>query len=238
MNSQSSQVSIWTLGRSAESRPLEALAFAPRGRKPPGSPAEAAFPWVLCLGAVHGDEREGAWLMAEMRSRWLKDYPFEKVGAILWEQVNPDGLAACQRLNSRGVDLNRNLPTRDWSPDAKTPRYYPGPKPGSEPENQALMALIGQAQPIAILSAHSFNRYQVNSNGRARAWAEKLAEVCAYPVTEDIGYPTPGCLGTYAGFDLDIPTITLEIEDGLPRDRVLGLHAPLVEAAIQFWENR
>jgi protein MpaA len=136
------------------------------------------------------------------------------------------------------VDLNRNLPTKDWSPEAKNPRYPPGPAAGSEPENQALVRLIELCRPAAILSAHSFSKVQVNINGPSREWGEKLASLCAYPVTEDIGYPTPGCLGAYAGQERGIPAITLEIERGLSKERVLDLHLPLARESLLYWENR
>ncbi|MBI3542526.1 MAG: DUF2817 domain-containing protein, partial [Deltaproteobacteria bacterium] len=32
-------------------------------------------------------------------------------------------------------------------------------------------------------------------------------------------------------------TITLEIERGLPREKVLSLHIPALEAALAFWEK-
>jgi protein MpaA len=152
--------------------------------------------------------------------------------------VNPDGAALGQRWTERGVDLNRNLPTGDWTPEIKNPRYPPGPSAASEPENKALVKLIDTIRPVAILSAHSFTQPQINVNGPARPWGERLAAVCGYPVTEDIGYPTPGSLGTYAGKERGIPTITLEIERGLPRERVLALHVPVAEEAVRYWNER
>jgi murein peptide amidase A len=45
-----------------------------------------------------------------------------------------------------------------------------------------------------------------------------------------IGYSTPGCLGTYAGLERGIPTITYEIERGLDAGRVINKHlAPIFE---------
>ena len=216
------------LGRSVKGRPLEALAIEPK---------PAPKRWLLVLGGVHGDELEGVWLAEEMRARWSASYPFRNVGVVVWTRVNPDGVADVKRWNGNGVDLNRNLPTGDWTPEVKNPRYPPGPSPASEPENQALVKLIGDLAPAAILSLHSFSKFQVNSNGPARAWAECLAKVCGYPVTEDIGYPTPGSLGTYAGAERKIPTITLEIERGLPREEVLTLHVPVLEEAVRYWEE-
>jgi protein MpaA len=200
-------------------------------------PTGLGWPTVLFLGGVHGDEIEGVWLLDELVSRWRQAYPSDSVGAIVLGQANPDGIAAGRRWNARDIDLNRNLPSQDWTPEIKNPRYPPGPSPASEPETQALVRLITTASPAAILSAHSFSQYQVNINGPARAWGESLASRCHYPVTEDIGYPTPGCLGTYAGRELGIPTITLEIERGLSREAVIALHLPVMEEALRFWEK-
>jgi len=219
-------VEILKLGSSVEARPLEAVSFGPK---------EA--PAFLLLGGVHGDEVEGVWVIEELIAKWKVHYPFSAIRVIAWAQVNPDGVHHGKRWNGHDVDLNRNLPTKDWTPEAKNPRYPPGPVAASEPENKALVKLIEETSPIAILSAHSFSKVQVNSNGPARAWAEELSKLCGYPVTEDIGYPTPGCLGTYAGHELQIPTITLEIERGLPREEVLKLHVPVLNAAIKFWER-
>ncbi|MEW6055944.1 MAG: M14 family zinc carboxypeptidase [Bdellovibrionota bacterium] len=217
------------LGRSVQGKPLNAFYF--EGRRFSGRP-------LVLLGGVHGDEIEGVWLMEELLSTWSSTPPSLEMDVLIWPRVNPDGVEAGARWNARNVDLNRNLPTKDWTPEMKNPRYPPGPHAASEPENKALVSLIERHQPRAILSAHSFSKYQVNSNGPAREWAEALARVSGYPVTEDIGYPTPGALGTYAGKEKLIPTITLEIERGLDRERVLELHVPVVEAAIAYWENK
>ena len=139
----------WNLGKSIEGRPLEAQVFAPKS-------AKSDWPWILLLGGVHGDEVEGVWLMQAVRERWKDGFPGRSLGAIVFAQVNPDGAAKSQRWNARGVDLNRNLPSRDWTAEIKNPKYPPGPSPASEPENQVLVELIKRHQPTAILSAHSF----------------------------------------------------------------------------------
>jgi len=43
--------------------------------------------------------------------------------------------------------------------------------------------------------------------------AEKISEIIGYPVQQEIGYPTPGSFGTYAGVEKNIPTITLELDE-------------------------
>jgi protein MpaA len=194
---------------------------------------------ILVLGGVHGNEIEGVWL-ADAFIDWLRErVPVSQAPLLLnilvWPRVNPWGVAHGERCNGRSVDLNRNLATEDWTAEIKNPRYPPGTFAGSEPENQLLMALIEAVKPCAVLSGHSFSQYQVNSNGPAKPWAEFLSSLCGYPVTEDIGYPTPGSLGTYAGKERQIPTITLEIERGMSQQAVLDLHLPLLIRSLDYW---
>lgn len=237
------EYTLWTLGQSHDNRPLDALAIAPCGARDglPEGPRKSSWPWLLFLGGVHGDEVEGIWALEEIRTQWTKVFPFKNLGVIVWAQVNPDGTARGQRWNAQNIDLNRNLPSKDWTPEIKNPRYPPGLQPASEPENKALVRLIKECQPFAILSVHSFSQFQVNVNGPrgpTKDWAEALANVCQYPVTEDIGYPTPGSLGSYAGIEMQIPTITLEIERGLNREKVLDLHVPVLKAAAEYWDKK
>lgn len=230
----------WILGESLERRPFECFVFAPSegSESVPTAPSVAAWPWLIILGGVHGDETEGVWLLEETLRNWCKTFPGGHLGAIVWPRVNPDGYERHQRWNAAHIDLNRNLPTKDWTSLIDNPRYQPGPRPASEPETRALVALIEACKPVAILSVHSYSKYQVNSNGPARPWAEELGKLCRYPVTEDIGYPTPGSLGTYAGSERQIPTVTLEIERGISRETVLRLHLPVVERTIQYWDEK
>jgi protein MpaA len=38
-------------------------------------------------------------------------------------------------------------------------------------------------------------------------------KIINYPIEENIGYPTPGSFGTWAGIERNIPTITLELDE-------------------------
>ena len=64
----------------------------------------------------------------------------------------------------------------------------------------------------AILSIHAPFRV-VNYDGPAEELAEKISKITGYKVQKDIGYPTPGSFGNYAGVERKIPTITLELPE-------------------------
>lgn len=191
---------------------------------------------ALVLGGVHGDEPEGVVAALGLVEQWLKDFPYRlKITAV--PMFNPEGVLNKNRLNSNGVDLNRNLPTKDWSPEIATPRYNPGPRAASEPENQAIMKFIEQTPPDFILSLHSWKPI-LNTNGACEDIAKAIAGVVGYEVSPTIGYSTPGCLGTYTGIERGIPTLTYEIERGLSFDRILKEHLPAIDAGLKVLEQR
>lgn len=210
-----------SLGHSVQNRPL----VAKRYTQGPVS--------LLLLGGVHGDETEGFYLV----ERFLAEGLYKKLEGLasLWvlPRVNPDGCALGTRVNANGVDLNRNMPTKDWDPVAATPRYNPGPRAASEPETLALLQLIDKVSPRAIVSAHSW-KPMINYNGPCRRLAEKMAEFNGYQVADDIGYPTPGSLGTWAGWERKLATITLEIEADLEEEKIWQTHARSLTEGLVF----
>jgi len=119
---------------------------------------------VLVIGSFHGDEDEGHEIVARLR-----DESPNRFALWLVESVNPDGIAANQRKNARGVDLNRNFSV-DWKPNGDTSSgYYPGPKPFSEPESRAVKRLAKQIRPdISIFYHQPWNQVLGSCNGPDR----------------------------------------------------------------------
>ena len=171
-------------------------------------------------GGVHGDEPEGVDLALQLKDYLMKSQSqFPNHFLIVVPVINPDGYEAKNRVNGHGVDLNRNFKTKDWVSTSKESRYYPGPHSDSEPETQALVKLIKEYPPKKIISFHSLIPHQINYDGPAKALAEAMSQKNNYPVTENIGYPTPGSLGSYAGIERNIPVITYELPEKItPRE--------------------
>lgn len=193
-------------------------------------------PRVLILGGVHGDEIEGVVCARGLLDVFLQNYSYQ-MQLTLIPEMNPEGVLNKTRGNGNGVDLNRNLPTKDWSPVATTPRYQPGPSPLSEKENQALDDELKKNPPHLIVSLHSWNPV-LNINGDCRPEAEVLARHTGYSIDSDIGYPTPGSLGTYAGLERNIPTLTYEIQRGQSISDVLKIHVPAICDMLKTTEKR
>jgi protein MpaA len=186
------------IGRSVEGRPIRAARFG-RG------------PCTLVVGGVHGDEPAAAfaaWRLAEA----VLPAPGQ---VVVVPALNPDGLLRHAKDNARGVDLNRNFPASSFGRDRRA-GYDPGPAPASEPETQALCALIGE-DPVRILALHQ-PLACVNYDGPGRPWAQEIAAASGLPVREDLGYPTPGSLGTWLGVERGLPVVTLELGPGSPQE--------------------
>lgn len=173
---------------------------------------------VLVIGCMHGDEPQGEYLINE----YLKNNADTKL--LLIPCLNPDGVKAQTRVNSNGVDLNRNFPTKNWELTEKN-NFYGGNEAASEIETQFLISVIEEFKPELILTLHAPYKV-VNYDGNALDIANKISEIIKYPVEASIGYPTPGSFGTWAGIERNIPTITLELDEEI---EVKELRKPVFE---------
>lgn len=161
------------------------------------------------LGAVHGDEVEGAHL-AQKIFEWLKETNEVDLPIVIVPIVNVDGFKLKSRVNGNGVDLNRNLPSKQWTPEAREAKYFPGIAPLSEPENKYIVSLFEKYPPGFILSFHSWYPV-INYNGSCKEIAEFLASYNKYPIEADfLTHPTPGSLGEYGPQELGCPVLTFE----------------------------
>jgi murein peptide amidase A len=206
-------------GKTALGLPIPGYKFGTKGKK------------ILILGGVHGDEPEGVIATMGLLDQFSQDFHLS-LQVFLVPTFNLDGVIAQTRMNSNGVDLNRNLPTQDWTPEIQKPRYNPGPHPLSESENKALVEFISNEKPDFILSMHSWNP-MLNINGDCMNFAKVISNMTGYKIEHDIGYPTPGSLGTYAGIEKHIPTLTYEVEKGLRPEYILSIHVPAILTALK-----
>ncbi|MHB0963592.1 MAG: M14 family metallopeptidase, partial [Gemmatimonadaceae bacterium] len=167
------RVSVDTVGRSFEGRPILAVKIGPRGDSP-------SRPNVLFVATHHARE----WAATEMSLRLIRRLATDtdaRTDSLVNQRdvwvvpvVNPDGYEftfttdRLWRKNRRpmadgaiGVDLNRNH-SNSWGLDntgsspTPTSEVYRGPGPASEPEVGALQAFHALHPPVISLSYHTY----------------------------------------------------------------------------------
>lgn len=196
----------------------------------------------LLIAGIHGEEPETLLLARRLLERVDGG---DTTWAIL-PAANPDGILAGTRQNAAGVDLNRNFPASSWSADAsftyppgtlerrrphRTNRSSPGDAPGSEPETQALLAVIEHHRPALILDLHSPLALIAPTPAADAATVRRLADHSDLPVRADIGSPTPGALRDWCT-DHDVAAVTYEVEHAaLPA--LCARHLPPLEGLLR-----
>jgi protein MpaA len=207
-----------TIGASVNGRPIVATTL--------GSGSDV----VLILASIHGSEPAGTPLLGRLQREVIAHPEFlEGRTLCLVPIANPDGYVAGKRHNLRGVDLNRNFPASNFSQ-----RRRHGEEPLSEPESQALFALIEEIDPDRVVSIHQ-PLCVLDYDGPAEDLARAMAEQCDL-VVERIG-SRPGSLGSYVGLDRATPIITVELPgaaSALDADQLWQRFGRMLLAAIVF----
>jgi murein peptide amidase A len=186
---------------------------------------------TLIIGGTHGLEPQSRDFVEGLEDIFVKrftDSPKTLKNFRFIAALNPWGLENFTRGNKNGVDLNRNLASSNWKAsdkfleDTSPNPYYSGEQSGSEVETQRLLQVIEEFKPEIIFSFHTNhtvanpNEPQINFDGDENSWAYKKAELLSsrskLPLSLDIGYPTPGSLGSYSK-EKNIACITIEFDD-------------------------
>ena len=189
---------------------------------------------ILIMAAVHGDECDTTVVLSEA----LRSVAPGAIRNPVILGVNPDGILRGTRCNANGVDLNRNLPTANWSPDSVLYRGHgqehqeivlgTGTAPASEPETRALLELVGRLQPRAVVSLHA--PLGCVEDPEHKPLARWIADQVRLPQVADVGYETPGSFGTWS-LEQGINIITWELP-AEPITELIASHAPVLRRLI------
>lgn len=202
---------------------------------------------TLVFCGVHGDEPPSVYQCVHLVRDILYDNSTDYLNStvVIAPLINPDGFLRAKptRQNGRGIDLNRNFPTKDFDERAlaewkkkyrSTRRKFPGNKGGSEIETQFQMMLINKYKPDKIISIHSpLGWLDVDSplgiikddepdGYEFKDFAKKARDVAVVMSRNSNNFKLinfrvyPGSLGNYAAHERGIPVYTLELENSDP----------------------
>jgi protein MpaA len=197
------------IGRSVQGRSLQGAVFGTGAKR------------IYLIASIHGDERSGGENVDRLRTFLLDEVDLTGLSVRLLRDANPDGSETHSRQNARGVDLNRNWPSRSFRPGSGR-----GPAPLSEPESAAVYSDMIAFDPHLVVVLHAARGGPfVNYDGPAEREAGRFARGAAridsrWHVRADMGYPTPGSLGSLIGIDMGVPILTIEFKRDSPSDAV------------------
>ena len=216
------------IGNSANGLPLEVYTF--------GSGKHER----MLVAGIHGGDEWNTIALANQLIVYINRSPKiipNDVTLYILPNLNPDGEARKHdkygRLNSNGVDLNRNFPV-NWQADwnrAGCWNYLPtsgGSAAGSEPETHALMSFLESHHIEALISYHSaaLGIFPGGDPPDANSthFAEAIAGVSSYPFPPiDTGCTYTGTLADYAASQ-GSAAVDLELTDHYDTDFTTNLN--------------
>jgi hypothetical protein len=198
---------------------------------------------IVVVGSIQGDQPN----TRDLINYLIDDFEHEldrippNVAFHFIPTINPDGNAAGTRRNANNVDVNRNWPTSDWTPNPQQPggivEGAGGSRPLSESETKALQKYLfelqGQNPNLRVVIWHSSSRlstggqvypgYSVNgTDADLRSIARRYAQVTGYALEEEWAYyETSGELITWCvengieAVDIVIPRSLLGFDSNL-----------------------
>lgn len=198
---------------------------------------------TLILSGVHPDEYTPVpmgFLLANHILEAKREFDAQNYRVIIAPLVNPDGffLKRPARVNANGIDVNRNFLTSDWYQKAHdwwrdskrmSHRHFPGFFAQSEAETLFQSELITQKHPDKIVSIHApLGFLDYDGPGDRVRFPKSIRDQMAKNLAKSMSEKTnnyrvvdysfyPGSLGNFAGNQLKIPTVTLELKTTDPK---------------------
>lgn len=191
---------------------------------------------ILLIGSVHGFEKAGILLSVKILN---EIFAKEKLANTLLciPSANPDGNELETRMNANRIDINRNFPSSNWayvdSAKLKNEKIYfwGGEKPASEVETKFILKVDSLYNPDIIIVFHQFLDL-INYDGTGLPLAEFIINKTGMKLEQELGYDTPGSMGSYFGTDKQKEMVTIELPDKPPdslQQNILNTIVEIVE---------
>ncbi|HWL08640.1 MAG TPA: hypothetical protein VNQ76_09555 [Planctomicrobium sp.] len=201
-SASSAPTPLWAnADQSSGKRPIEVARFGQGSR------------YVLIVGSIAGNDPDSLTLIDATCRLSQQFAPPEPISLLFIRTPNPDGLAEHVHTNSRGVDLNRNFPSRNFT---LSPNRLTGPQPASELETQYLLRVLDEFKPARVLHIQSGLREQplVLLND---IWVKTSGEAVLPPDVPQSRYHytlKAGSLEEFVDAELKLPVATVSLAKG------------------------
>lgn len=214
------------IGQSTNGQSIEVLATSESAKKPR----------ILIMSGLHGDEIEGVILNSMILNHCFHSEADLLRDLLFLPLANPDGFSLNQRWNVNKVDLNRNWPTKDWSPIITNPRYPPGPHAASEAETKILQEFLESSQIEFVIDLHSYKDSVLlplfhQTSSQLESDLSSLAAGLQVPIEyeqDNLGYSISGGFHTWC-FENKVQNLTIEVEKGIGQFSIKEKYlAPLI----------
>lgn len=200
------------IGTSVRGKPLEALTLGNGPKR------------IYIIGGIHGDEPEGPAVAARLPAALLSDFVSEageRITLRIVRDMNPDGTSSGVRGNTRGIDLNRNWPSRDYRAE-KLPGAGSGRRAASELEVATIQADLAAFKPDVVIvfgTASTGRGPEVSCVGRSPVAAYDFsggarAADPRWRVLRDPRHIVPGSVESYVGNDLGKSVLAIDFKRG------------------------
>src|SRR5688572_4519956 len=193
---------------------------------------------VVLVGGIHtGDETITVALAEEMAAALRADELIipPNVFLCVLPLLNPDGAANGSRTNARDVDLNRNWPSANWTPEAQHTLYERvsgGEMPLSETETMSLWGYLTAARPAVVIVWHCCGGLvEANEAHNAGPLAEWYAAGADLVYTEE--WTTYPVTGQFIDAMEHVGLAAMDVEIASNDDTAFARHRSGVEAVLE-----
>lgn len=197
-----------SIGESREGRPLLVEDFGEGPIK------------IYVVGGVHG-EPPALRPIDELSAFFRKPSTKRRMTVRMLRDLNPDGTARGLFCNAGQVDIDRNFPSKDFTPSARH-----GMSPLSEPEAKAFWDDVRSFKPdlVVVLQSALAGPF-LDGDGPSDAYGMQFVRGAAsaddrWTLLGDQGYAFSGSMGSALGKDRGIPVLNLRVRRDQDADSV------------------
>lgn len=195
-------------------------------------------PRVMVLGSLHGNEPVAMYL-AEQLARYIGNKPvvWKATSSLVVRNPNPDGVAKNTFTNNRGIDLNRNFPSGDFT---ASHNHRSGQRAGSEVETQIICRMMTDFSPTRVIhiKTSADNNGWVIYNKKAKSTALMMGDPQSLKPRELASLQLTGSVESYVTNKQNLEMITLIVPRNIDKETAWRIYREPLLTALTYQQHR